>query len=555
LRGYRKIRRYEQIVATVAKYGFSDLLSRTRRQGRVGRRRGPEPERRLFRIRGTSLGDRLRLMLEELGPTFVKLGQILSLRPDLLPEEITAELRKLQDRVAPVPGEQIHGIMREELGARTSELFREFEFQPIAAASLAQVHRAVTADGEEVAVKIQRPGIRRKIDVDLEILLDLAALVARYSAPLRLYHPVRLAEEFGKTIHMEVDFSHEARNLELFREKFKDDPTVNIPRVLRRLTTPRILTMEYIHGVKLTEMEGLEPAGLDREGLARNTANMILRQLFDFGFFHADPHPGNIIAQPGNVLALLDFGMIGFVDDVLRDNLSDALGAFVRRDTDKMIRALTDMNIIEDEVDLVALRHDLQNLILFYYNIPLGEVNVGAIIRELHVIIRSYRLSFPVDFALMTKAVITAESVGQSLDPAFQIAPLAEPFIRRTLLSKLSPQRNFEIAADSFGQAMELLKGMPFELRYILRKLRLGELRILFEHRGLDRLITEGDRSVNRLSFSIVTAALAIGSSLFMVLNVGPRLFGLSAIGLFGFLLAGTAGLWLLIAIIRSGRL
>ncbi len=554
MKAYKKIRRFRQIFTTLIKYGFEDVVERLKVPVKADRKKSKrEPIHQ--RILSASLGERLRLLCEELGTTYIKLGQILSLRSDIIPEAVSSELQKLQDRVAPFAEDRIDGIFDEHLGRSVTELFKHFDYTPAAAASIAQVHRATTQAGEQVAVKIQRPDIVEVIETDLEILTDIAALIERYIPSFRVYKPCELAKQFAKTIRLELDFSHEGRNIELFRDKFRDDQTVHIPKVHWELSCGRILTMEHVQGLKLTELDLAEATHLDKRIIAVNGTKMILKQIFDFGFFHADPHPGNILVLEDNVIAPVDFGMVGFIDNQLKEQLIDALSAFINRDADKLLRVFVDVRMIDDSFDHGALRQDLKDLLQYYYNMPLAQVDLGRLVRELNTIVRTYHISLPVEFALLTKTLITAERLGKGLDPDFDIIELAKPFFRRLLLSKLDPKRNLEQLVDAVGHSLHLARDMPAELHAMLRKLQAGKLKLQFEHRGLERFISEIDRSINRLSFSIVIAAITIGSSLIIHLNVGPRILGLPAIGLVGFLLAGLSGIVFIVAVIRSGRL
>ena len=509
-------------------------------------------------ILSASLGERIRLLCQELGTTFIKLGQILSLRSDIIPESISRELRKLQDDIAGFSAEQVDAIFLQEFGRSVGELFSEFDYDPIAAASIAQVHRARFQGPDaagQVAVKIQRPGIGDIIETDIEILADIALLIERHLPGLRAYKPVELSREFARTIRLELDFNHEGRNIELFRDKFSGDETVRIPKVYWSLTREHVLTMEHIPGIKLTELEGERAIGFDKQTIAVNGARMVLKQIFDLGFFHADPHPGNILVLEGNVIAPVDFGMVGFIDIRLREQLSMALSAFVSRDVDKLLRVFSDVQMIDEGTDQTALRRDLNDLVHNYYNMPLSHMNVGRILRELSTIIRDHHISLPSEFALMTKALITAESLGKELDPEFDLVGLARPFVRRLILSRLDPRRNIEQLGEALSETLHLMRDVPVETRSVLRKLQSGRLKFQFEHRGLEGFISEIDRSLNRLAFSIVVAAVTIGSSLILRLDQGPRILGLPAFGLLGFSLAGISGLFLIVAIIRSGRL
>lgn len=551
---YKKVKRFRQVISVLVKYGFEDVVSRLRvpRVKKSARR----VQRTLRdRILNTPLAERIRLICEELGTTYIKLGQILSVRSDIIPENIAFELRKLQDSVAPFPAEELDEIFEDQFHRSISDLYSSFDYTPSAAASIAQVHRATSRDGEDVAVKIQRPRITTEIETDLDILLDLAVLLERHIPTLRAYQPVAIVKQFTKTVRLELDFRYEGRNTDLFREKFINDETVHIPKIYWDITSEKVLTMEHVSGVKLTDLSQLTEPPFDRHTITVNGTNMFLKQIFEYGFFHADPHPGNIIVMDNNIIAPIDFGIVGFIDNQLKEHLVNALTAFSERDVDRFIHVFSDMEILDEGVDLHGLRYDFNTLMHYYANMPVAQINIGRLLKELHDIVRSYHISLPVDLVLMTKTLVTAEMIGHELDPDFDISVLFKPFIRSLMLSRLDPKRNIENFVGTFGDVIHLLGEFPAEVRLLLKKMKTGKLKFQFEHKGLENFISETDRSINRLSFSIVIAAITIGSSLIIHLNVGPRIFGLPAIGLIGFLIAGLSGILLIYAIIRSGRL
>ncbi|HUV06682.1 MAG TPA: 2-polyprenylphenol 6-hydroxylase [Spirochaetia bacterium] len=555
LRAFRNIGRYRAIIATLIKYGFEDIIDRIRVDllFRVGKRFVRRSERR--NVQKKSLAERLRLAFEELGPTFIKLGQILSLRADILPEDFVREFRRLQDDVPPFPAEQAREIVQSGLKQPVTKLFKSFTNKPLAAASIAQVHSAVTRDGERVAVKIQRPGIKNIIETDLAILHDLAVMAENRVPALKIYNPVRLVEDFAKNIRREMDFNREGHNIEAFRKNFEGDETVYIPRVFWELTTGSVLTIELIEGIKVSEKEKLTAAGFDLRTIAENGANFVLKQIFDHGFFHADPHPGNIFIIENNVIVPLDFGMVGYVEDEMKERIGNALLALANRDMSKLIRAFIEMGIIDHTDDLVGFRSDLKDFLNTYYNIPLEQIELGKALLEMITIIQKYHMRIPPDFAMMTKALITVEGLGRDLCPNFEMMRIAQPFVAGLFLKRLDPKKNLGNLMDTAYDFSNLLRMMPSELASIISKTNRGQLSIQMDHRGAERLISELDRSINRLVLSIIIAAILVGSSLIVNLKAGPFLFGFPIIGLAGYLSAGVLGLWLIIAIMRSGRL
>jgi ubiquinone biosynthesis protein len=551
----RHLQRYRQILTVLFKYGFGELVDRMNVAHYFETGLQMVSKSRRERMEKLTRSERLRLAVEELGPTFIKLAQVLSTRPDLIPVEFAQELTKLQDQVPAFPFEQANQIIEEELKAPLAEKFPHFEKVPLAAASIAQVHRARLADGREVVVKIQRPGIARLIEVDVEILYHLATLMERHIAELGIQRPTGIVEEFARTLEKEIDFTVEANHLERFARQFRETPGVYIPQVHRPLSTRRVLTMEYIQGVKVSDLAGLEAAGHDRKLLAARGAEIILEQILRFGFFHADPHPGNVFILPGNLICYLDFGMMGSVDRQSREDFADLIFAYLGRDEKKVAHVLLRVMEYDEEPNRRALEKDLADFLEGALYPPLKKAPIASLLKVLLELIHRHRLRIPADIFLMIKALATTEAVGYNLDPDFDLAGKTEPFIRRIVLERLNPRRLLEEFFRSGEDLIQLLREIPGETRDILHQFRQGKVKIGFEHRGLENFAFHLDRASNRIAFSLVIAALIVGSSIIIQTRIGPYLFGFSMLGLFGFLVAGILGLWLLISILRSGRL
>ena len=552
-KAYRHLKRYRQIIGVMIKYGFGDILERLRIEAylRIRPRAFSKPKgKELIKAREAI---RVRMALEELGPTFVKLGQVLSLRPDLIPWNFVKEFRKLQDEVSPLAYGEVARLIEEELGDQPKDLFNQFDPKPLASASLSQVHPGVTLEGEEVVIKVQRPQIREIVEVDVEILHDLAKLAAQQLAEFSPYDPVGIVEEFSASIHRELDFVREGRNIERFAHNFQDDPTVYVPSVFWGLTTSKVLTMERIRGIKVTQIKELREAGLDPQRIAINGAQAILKQIFEHGFFHADPHPGNIFVLRENVIAPLDYGMMGRLDQEMRGALGALLAALVNQDVKRTTKILLRMGGTQEGIDRRGFEREVDDLLNRYMGIPLSQLDMKDIFNEIFPLLSKYRLRVPSDFALMGRALVTAEGVGRELDPDFDILPLAKPYLKKLMLKRIG--RWLRALQDLWEDLNDLFTHLPGDIEQILTKTKKGELVVKFEHRGLEHLILTLDKSSNRLSFSLIIAALIIGSSLVMQLNRGPQLFGFPIFGILGFLIAGLFGLWLVVAILRSGRM
>lgn len=555
-RQYRNIRRYRQIINVLLKYGFGDIIHRLHLEHylQLGMKiiRWEKSKQDIVNL---TTAERLRFVLQELGPTFVKFGQVMSIRPDLISPDFIKEFQKLQDDVAPFSFEEAKRQIEEDLGSPLEELFSKFEITPIAAASIAQVHTAILEDGSEVVVKIRRPDIIKTIKADIDILLNLAHLVKKYIPESELYDPVGIIKEFSKTIHREIDFTLEGHSVDRFKANFKDDETVYVPTVYWHLTSQRILTLEQIKGIKVSELDKLEKAGLDRKIIANNGVNAILKQILIHGFFHADPHPGNILILDNNIIAFVDYGMVGRIDSEMANNLADIFIAIIKKNSDEVVSTLSKISVIDEEINTAELKLDITDFIDRYYDIPLEHLEIGKITRELLEINIRHRMKVSPNFLLLAKSLITIEEVGRQLNPQFDMAGHMEPFVEKLLKRKLEPVYFMRKWGEALREFNELMRILPKEIEQILRKIKKGHLKIEFEHKGLENWIPTLDKISNRLAFSLIIGALIVGSSIIIQANKGPLIMDFSILGILGYGVAGFLGLWLVIAILRSGRL
>lgn len=556
-RTYRHVNRYRQILTVVAKYGFGEVLDRMTIGRYVGQGLQWISRQPIAAIESHTTAQRVRMMLEELGPTFVKLGQVLSTRPDLIPPEFADELAKLQRHVPPFEFDNVRQIVEQELGASLDERFARFDREPLAAASIGQVHRARLPDGREVVVKVQRPGIRRTIEVDLEILQHLAELAERHVDGFALHKPTRIVEEFARVLERELDFTAEAAHLERFARLFEHDPTVRVPRVHREATTSVVLTMEYVDGIPVTDLDVLRRAGVDPRRLAAHGTQLTLKQLFVFGFFHADPHPGNIFALPGDVVCLLDFGMMGRLDRQAREDFADLIYAVAQRDAARIATSLLRMTEHDGDEppDVRALERDAAEFVDVNIPAELRDLDFSRLVQDLFAMVARHRLRIAPDLVTMLKAATTVERVVARLDPDLNVIAAAEPYVRRLKIDRMRPRRVLRELVDSGGQLIEMLRDMPDNLRELLRLARRGGLRMGFEHRGLDDIRATFEQSSNRVAFAIVVGSLIVGSSLIMHARLPPLWNDVPLIGLIGYLAAGVMGVALLLAIVRHGKL
>lgn len=546
--------RYREIAMALGRHGFGYLaeeigLARLIRLP-LRRLRKAEPGSR-------TLAERIRLVLEELGPTFVKVGQLASTRSDLLPEAIIQELVKLQDQVPPFPAEEARRILEEELRQPLAEVLQSFDETPLAAASIGQVHRARLTTGESVAIKIQRPGIAPVIELDLDILQHLTTLANKRWSWVSRYQIPQMVQEFARSIRAELDYGIEARNMEKIRRQFKADEGIYIPGAHWHLTTSRVLTMDFADGEHLNRLLAIDELGYDRKELAERLVNAILRQIFEGGFFHADPHPGNLLVTREGELAFIDFGMVGRLSGEMKDHLSSLVIALMRRSTEGMVRAVLRMGLVGDDVDTNGLRTDLERLRERYYDLPFAEIQIGEALHDLFATAQKHQVVLPADFLLLGKALLTVEGVALALDPDLRILDLAEPFGRKLLREKYAARRLGKKLFDEAAELTDSLVDLPQQVRKLSSTLARGKLKMDMNVPEMEQFLRKLDQISNRLSFSIVLLSfsiimvgLIIGSSLS---RMPTLLWDIPAIEI-GFIVATLMFLWLLYSIFRSGR-
>jgi ubiquinone biosynthesis protein len=553
-RNLRSIRRFRFIIQVLVKYGFDQLLQLLNIP--------PIVLRRPFRLRGRRAAydnllppERMRLVFEELGPSFIKLGQLLSTRPDVIPRSFADEFSKLQDRVPSFSVEEAREQIRLELGAEVESFYSEFDAVPIAAASIAQVHRARLVSGEEVVAKIRRPGLVNLVETDIDILITLASWAERHVPSIALYDPVAIVREFAHVIRREMDLAREGHTIEKFAANFTDDPTMYFPKVYWNETARGVLTLEYIDGIKVTEIDELERAGLDRYLIARRGADSFLKMVLTHGFFHGDPHPGNVYVLPGNVICLLDYGMVGRLDPRMRDFLTEVLFTVINRDVEELISLLLDAGDIAENLNMRALRRDLGEFIDSYYEIPLRDISVGRLLMEFVELVNRYRIRLEPDLMLLGKALVNIEGMGRQLDPGFDMIRQMRPFVEANVREKAEPGNILRGLRSSLMSYFHLTRSLPRDIKEIINRINRDKFKIDLEHRGLDRYVREIDKSMNRLSSSLVMAALLIGSSIIIHAGRGPFVLGFPLLASIGYAVATFMGVWIVIAILRSGRL
>ena len=557
-RTYRNIRRYRQIVSVFIKYGFGGLLEQLNLDYYLALGKSLITFQRIKRddLIRFSKAERMRMALEELGPTFIKLGQLLSTRPDLIPGDILIELRKLQDKVPGFSYDKVKEQIENSLELPMAEAFAEFSREPVAAASISQVHRARLHDGREVAVKVQRPDIEEEISTDIDIMFTLAELATKHISELEPYQPTLLVREFAKNIRLELDFHVEGRNIDRFAKNFAQDRTVHIPEVFWQRSSRRVLTLEWIDGIKIDELQSRPEAEFDQALLAARGADFILRQILEFGLFHGDPHPGNLFVLSNNVIAPIDFGLVGRLDDELAAALLEMVLAVLKKDVQALMRVLFKIGVVDEErVDLRELRGDLFDLMDRYAEVSLKDIHLKSLSRDFIRVINYHHIRFLPDFMLLLRVLISVEATARKLDPNFDFFSHSAPLVEKLARKRFSSEYMQKLVAAQLKEFASLVEIIPGTTREILKKLSWGHLKFEFEHLGLELFSRNLDRIANRISFTLVISAIIIASSLIMSADNGFKVFGYPLLGIIGYIMAGGLGTWLAIAILRSGKM
>lgn len=548
----RDLGRLHDVAGVLVRHGFGDVARRLGMLGALERVGRVLPTQNLEALVALKPEQRVRCVLEELGPCFVKLGQVLATRVDLFSPEWIAEFGKLQNQVPAVDFERLRPQLEHDLGGSVETVFAEFDTTPLAAASIAQVHRARLADGCAVIVKIRRPDIEATIAADTRLLERVARMVESEWPEWQRYQPLALVRQLKSSLRRELDLAAEARHSERIALSFADEPRIVVPRVHWPLTGTRVNVQDFIDGTALSDLPALQAAGADRHAVARLGAQAVLKMMFEDGFFHADPHAGNVFWLPGDRLALIDFGMVGRLSEARRAQLIELMQGLVARDTPVVVEVLLAW-AEEGELDEDALAEDVDALIDSYHGVPLGQLQFGRLLSEVMALLRDHHLVLPADLALVIKVFVTLEGMGRMLDPSFDMAAEAAPFLKRSVLRRYHPKAMARRGWRAAGDALALLQAMPRELRQLLQTARRGRFNVHIDVERLKRFGEQVEHSANRLSIGVVTAALIIGSSIVMTVSGGPTLFGLPLFGLIGFLGAGACGAWLIWSIWRSG--
>jgi len=551
----RDLGRLQEIARVLVRYGFGDVVRR------VGLAGALERAGRLVHWHAVEAGllqmevpERVRAALQDLGPTFVKLGQVLATRVDLLPPRWIEELSALQNAVPPVEFERIRPQLAEDLGADPDSVFAGLEHVPIAAASLAQAHRAVLHDGSEVVLKVRRPGIRDVVEADLRLLLHVAAIVEKQIPELRAYHPVDTIRQFAGSLRRELDFAAECRSAERIARNFQGNDRIVIPRVYWQWTCERLNVQERLIGIPGRDLAAVDAAGLDREQLARTGAGLILKMVLEDGFFHADPHPGNIFYMRDGAIGVIDFGMVGHVSEHRRFQIVRLLHGLVVQDARAVTDVLVDWTGDNPDIEEGALQEAVDRFVGQYRGVPLRDLRMGRMLGDVVAILREHGLVLPPDLALMIKTFLTLEGMGRQLDPDFDMAGVARPFLERAMRRRYAPGVLARRGRRVLSGLLDLVHDMPRDVHRLLRAARRGKLRLHVDVDALDNFGARIDRAVSRLTMGVVTAALIVGSSIVLNSAGGVSSEGLRVLGTVGFVGAGLGGLAIVYSIWRGRR-
>ncbi|MDP3764986.1 MAG: AarF/ABC1/UbiB kinase family protein [Nanoarchaeota archaeon] len=546
----RDINRFNQILIVLFEEGFDLLLTKVKLRHHI-----PLTKRlksKLKKSQDIKPEVRLRKTLERLGPTFIKFGQVLSVRPDLIPKEYSKELEKLQDSVPEFPFSEVESIIEKDFGKGIEHLFLHFEKKPIASASISQVHKAILKNGEKVAVKVQRPNVKHIMETDIEIMFYFANLLETHAEKIRRFTPVKIVNEFKDWTEKELDFRLEARNAKRFYQNFKGSNTVHIPKVYDELTSESVLTLEFIEGIELHKIKEIKKRKLDFNEIIKNGFNAIMTQVFVHGIFHADPHPGNIIVMSKNSIAFVDFGIVGYFDEKLKNKCIDLLYGIVEQNDELIMETLVSMGMESDDINYEQLKSDIGFIIQPLNYSTIKDIKISKVLEEILDIALRHRLKVPAPFVLFGKTIITLEGIAIEYDPNFKLIETAKPFIEGVIAKRSNPFYIWKSFVHNMNKYRRFAEEFPEKAEMALQKIQTGSIKVDIEDTDIKTLSLEIDRSSNRVAYGLLIAALLITSAILIQVEKGPTILGIPFLSFFSFLFASILVFILFISIVRE---
>lgn len=558
-RTFKSAKRLQQIINVFLKYGFGRIID----QIQLGRYIPFKKRLRSFgdwpALKGPTVPERLRLAFAELGPSFIKFAQLLASRPDLITPRYANEFKKLQDEVPPFDVNEAKKIIEDELGQPLESVFSFFADTPIAAASIAQVHKAVLQDGSEVVVKIQRPQIKEQIESDLNILNIVARLLVKHVPESRFFNPIGIVDEFGRTVTKELDFVIEAKNCIRLRNDLKGNPSLYIPMVYDKYVTEKILVMEQVQGSRIDDIRAIDEMGIDKVKLAKTLIDAYFKQILENGFFHADPHPGNILVKTDGVICFLDFGIVGRVSEELKEIMANTFIAIIEKDYDGLINQYIELGIIPNEPDIESFRKDfkmdIRDFLEPLYDLKIQQIDFAQYVETFVKLSTKYNLKIPSDLLLIDKTLLILENLARQLNPDLVLVAEAQPYASKIVMKRASPTRLYQKAKKNVSDISDFIFHFPRNMTRLFNKALKDDIQVKMFHVNLPELIKDMDKASNRIAFAMVVSAILLSSAIMHAAGVEPRIFGFSFFGLISFGFALLLGIWLLISIIRSGRL
>lgn len=547
-----RILRYEKVLVTLIKYGFEDIAVHPPLNKIIPQRGFLVPSRNGVKVNEYSRQARIRMVCEELGTTFIKFAQIASNRPDLLSDDLITELSLLQDKAPVVPITKIMEILETELPRPLDELVEYFDPTPIASASMAQVHRARLRGGKDVVLKIQRPNIYQMVMADISIMKSIVSVIEKYLPKYNIYHPRELVKMFEQSITKELSFNNEALNQKAFGKMFSENEDIKVPVLYAEICTDKILCMEYIDGCKITDLKSLASFGVDNKEIARKGINLYFQQVFDHGFFHADPHPGNILIKNDGQIVFLDYGMMGFVREDDKKIFSSILVSLYQGDVSQMKKSILKYSPELPEEKIIELEYDLLHILKHYRNIDIQNIDGNQVMKGLNSLFFDYKIKLPANLLLLLKALIIIEGVGLQIDPEYDIVENIGPFLSKLLINKKQRLKNI---INSIDTTTNLINELPEDITTIIEKIKTGKLHIEFEHKGLEEMNKNIDIISNRISFTLIIFALLVSSSLLVLADIPPKIYNIPIIGFVGFVIATIMAIRLLYAIAKHGKI